>query len=191
MRLEVFPPVGGSRLVVIADGRRLLALDPVNRRVEAWDSQREGLTRLIGASLDAADLRTLLEGRSPCADGPVPAPSDGSCPFGGGRYRPDPATGAGTDAVPGAVLLDATGATVLALEFPPPAPAPGEWRQSLILRRPRDASTIRLTRDSGPRPAILDPALLSTEPPRGFDPGSVLGDGALSGIASGASGDEP
>ena len=175
--------------MVTADGRRLLALDPVNRRAEAWDSARDGLTRLLGASLDASGLRTLLEGRSPCADDPRRDSTDGSCPFGGGRYRPAPATG--SDAVPGAMLLDASGTPVLTLEYPAPPPPQGEWRQSILLKRSGDASTVELTRDSGPRTAILDAALLSTEPPQGFEPGAVLGAGSIPGIASDGAGGTP
>ena len=179
MRLEVRPPVGGPRLVVTADGRRLLALDLANRRAEIWNSQSEGVAKLIGASLDAADLRTLLEGRSPCSGGAGVA-ADGSCPFAGGRYRPGTATGASDMA--GGALLGLSGSPVLYLEYPPPPPAAGDWRRSVVLRRPGDGPALQLTLDSGPTRSGLDPAIFSTDRPQGFEPGMVLEGEGLAGI---------
>ena len=179
MRMEVLPPVGGPRLVVTADGRRLMALDPQKRRAEIWNPEQDGVARLLGAAIAASDLRTLLEGRSPCGHAGEPAQDDRSCPFGGGRYRPGPAGDA--DTLRSATLLDAAGTPLLYLEYPPPGPAEGEWWRSIVLKRPAGASTIRLTLVSGPTRADLDPALFSTEPPERFESGEVLGDSGLSG----------
>ena len=179
MRLEVRPPVGGPRLVVTADGTQLLALDLANRRAEVWSSQPAGVARLIGASLNTGDLKLLLEGRSPCTNDPVDASGGETCPFAGGRYGPGPGAGAGKDAISGAALLDPAGAPLLFLEYPPPRPADGAWRKSVILRRPADGSTLELTLDSGPTRADLDPAIFSTERPAGFATGEVLGEEGL------------
>jgi hypothetical protein len=176
MRLEILPPVGGPRLVVTADGRRLLALDPPHRRAEIWDTEGEGVARLLGAAVGAAELRTLLEGKSPCPR--EHASLDGSCPFGAGIYRPDPT--ADTAAIRGAVLLDANGTPQLFVKYPPPEPADGSWWRTIEIQRPGGRSRIRLTPASGPTPARLDPALFSTDPPEGFEPGPVLGDEGLS-----------
>lgn len=184
MRLEVRPPIGGPRLVVTADGRRLLALDLAHRRAELWSSQPEGVARLIGAALGAGDLKTLLEGRSPCTGQAIDGSAGGGCAFGGGRYLP---VAAGAGEVQQARLLDRAGAPVLSLEYPQPRPSEGDWRKTIVLRRPADGSTLELTLDSGPTPAVLDPAIFSTERPAGFETGEVLGADGL----GAAVGDDP
>jgi hypothetical protein len=183
LRLEVLAPVGGPRLVVIADGRRLLALDPANRRAEIWDPEPQGIERLLGAAIAASDVRTLLEGRSPCDVRGDAASDDRSCPFGSGRYRPgDPA---GPGEARSATLLDASGAPVLALEYPLPPPADGTWWPAIVLRRPGGRATLHLRLVSGPARATLDPALFSTERPDGFETGQVLGSDGLTTAAGG------
>jgi hypothetical protein len=164
LRLEVLAPVGGPRLVVIADGRRLLALDPANRRAEIWDPEPQGIERLLGAAIAASDVRTLLEGRSPC------------------DVRGD---AAGPGEARSATLLDASGAPVLALEYPLPPPADGTWWPAIVLRRPGGRATLHLRLVSGPARATLDPALFSTERPDGFETGQVLGSDGLTTAAGG------
>jgi len=190
LRLEVLAPVGGPRLVVTADGRRLLALDPAKRRAEIWDPEPQGVERLLGAAVAASDVRTLLEGRSPCdvQGGDASGSADGSCPFGTGRYRPgDPA---GSGEARSATLLDVSGAPVLALEYPLPPPADGAWSPAIVLRRPGGGAILRLRLVSGPARATLDPALFSTERPDGFEPGEVLGTDGLT-AAAGATASGP
>lgn len=171
--------------MVTADGRRLLALDPAKRRAEIWDPEARGVERLLGAAVAASDVRTLLEGRSPCEarGGDPTASSDRSCPFGSGRYRPgDPA---GPGEARSATLLDASGVPVLGLEYPLPPPADGAWWPVLVLRRPGGGATLHLRLVSGPAPATLDPALFSTERPDRFEPGEVLGSDPLTTAAGG------
>ncbi|HET8946745.1 MAG TPA: hypothetical protein VFQ07_07165 [Candidatus Polarisedimenticolia bacterium] len=174
MRLEVLPPVGGPRLVVIADGRRLIALDPAHRRAETWDPQARGVERLLGAALGTAEIRFLLEGHSPCSlreGSAVP-----ECPFGAGRYRPVDASKAD---VRGATILDSSGRTLLVVEYPDPPQEGTSWATSLRLRRPGEDDSLLLKRTSGPGSARLDSSLFSTEAPAHFEKGTVLGEKGL------------
>jgi hypothetical protein len=179
MRLEILPPVGGPRLVVTADGRRLLALDPARRRAETWEPEAEGTARLLGASLGAADLRTLLEGRSPCGGSASVAGASAECPFGGWIYRPE--TG-GDGAIKRATLLDAAGVPLLGLAYLSPEPSAGSWWRTIEIRRPGERSLLRLALDSGPTAATLDASFFSTERPDRFERGEVLGKDALSSV---------
>ncbi|HYV19204.1 MAG TPA: hypothetical protein VFC25_09260 [Verrucomicrobiae bacterium] len=171
MRLEVLPPVGGPRLVVIADGRRLIALDPAHRRAETWDPEAQGVKRLLGAGLGTEDMRVLLEGRSPC-------PAVPECPFGTGRFRPaDPANPSPSR---GGAILDSTGQALVIVEYPDAAEEGGQWARSLRLRRPGVDTSLLLKRTSGPGASRLDSSLFSTERPANFEPGIVLGEKGLS-----------
>jgi len=185
MRLEILPPVGGPRLVVTADGRRLLALDPAHRRAEIWEPEAEGMVRLLGASLGATELEALLEGRSPCGEKGAPgAPAD--CRFGGGIYRP----GAGGEgALKGATLLDPAGVTLVSVAYLPPEPPAEGWWKTIEIRRPGQHSLLRLVLDSGPTAARLDPGFFSTERPDRFERGDVLGRDALSNAVDEAAGE--
>lgn len=183
LRLELLPPVGGPRLVVTAAGGRLLALDPAHRRAEVWEPESAGVARLLGAALGAAELRTLLEGRSPCSGDPAP-PAD--CPFGGGVYR---ARDDGGDAsARRAALLEKNGTLLLDLAYPSAPPAAGEFVKSIEIRRPAEASILRLVLTSGPQPAPLATSLFSTEPPERFERGAVLGREGLSAAVTGENG---
>lgn len=165
--------MGGPRLVVTADGHRLLALDPPHRRAEVWESESEGVLRLLGAAMGAAELRTLLEGRPPCALETVA--SESGCPFGDGRYRLE----RGGSDVRKVSLLDASGRPLVQLEYPMPQPEGADWWREIVLRR-QGAPTLRLSLATGPVRSDLDPTLFSTVPPDKFERGQVLGGDGLS-----------
>jgi hypothetical protein len=157
--------------VVIADDRRLIALDPAHRRAEAWDPAAQGVKRLLGAALGTRELRLLLEGGSFC-------PSDSSpreCPFGSGRFRP--ADAANPDR--GGTILDSTDQALLVVEYPDAAEAGEKWARSLRLRRPGEDASLLLKRTSGPGAARLDASLFSTQRPAQFEQGVVLGEKGL------------
>lgn len=172
MRLEILPPVGGPRLVVTTDGRRLLALDPARRVAELFEREGEGVSRLLGAAFSADDLRVLLEGRSPCGEDDAGAGADGGCPFAGGSYRPGPS--ADTPPIKSAAILDSAGTPRLFVAYPSPDPAPGTWQRTIEIQRPGEGRRLRLSLASGPTRSKLDPALFSTVPPERFEPGPVL-----------------
>jgi hypothetical protein len=174
LRLEVLPPVGGPRLVVIADGRRLIALDPAHHRAETWDPAAQGVKRLLGAALGTQEMRLLLEGGSPCPSREGPELRE--CPFGTGRFRP---AGPIQDHARGGTILDSTGRALLVVEYPDPADEGEPWARSLRLRRPGEDDSLLLKRTSGPGASRLDASLFSTEPPAHFETGSVLGEKGL------------
>jgi hypothetical protein len=172
MRIEILPPVGGPRLVVISDGRKLLALDPARRIAELWDREGEGVSRLLGASLGADDLLVLLEGRSPCGPDDGLGLPDAGCAFAGGLYRPGPS--AETPPIRSAAILDAAGTPLLFVAYPAPKPAPGAWQRTIDIQRPGEGQRIHLSLSSGPTRSNVAPALFSTDPPDRFEPGTVL-----------------
>jgi len=159
---------------VIADDRRLIALDPAHRRAETWDPAAQGVQRLLGAALGTREMRLLLEGGSPCPSGS----SLSECPFGTGRFRP--AAVASPDPSRGGTILDSTGHALLVVEYPDPAEAGETWARSLRLRRPGEAASLFLKRTSGPGAARLDASLFSTDRPAQFETGGVLGEKGLS-----------
>jgi hypothetical protein len=179
MRLEVLPPVGGPRLVVIADGRKLVALDPTHRRIETWDSETQGVERLLGIEMGTADMRLLLAGVAPCPkqETGLPVPK---CAF-----RPgDPARGI-LDSIR---YDDPAGRTLLLVEYPDPWEEGDEWTRSIRLRRSGEDNSLLLKRTSGPTPAHLDPSLFSTEWPAHFEKGVVLGEKGLTMAVEGEEG---
>ncbi len=175
MRLELLPPVGGPRLVVIADDRRLIALDPAHRRAETWDPAAQGVERLLGVALGAEEMRLLLEGRSPCP--PLAESPSRECPFAAGRYRQT--DGTNLDPPRGATILDSAGRALLLVDYPDPREEGEAWARSIRLRRPGEDNSLLLKRTSGPGAARLDASLFSTERPAQFEKGAVLGEKGL------------
>lgn len=62
-RLELLPPVGGARLVLVSDGNGLRGAAPGERLCSAAESDVSGLDRLIGLPVGSADLLRILLGR--------------------------------------------------------------------------------------------------------------------------------
>lgn len=160
---------------MIADGRRLIALDPAHRRAETWDPAAQGVKRLLGAALGTGEMRLLLEGRSPCEARQGSSLPD--CPFGTGRFRPTESTN--PDRARSGAILDSTGQALLVVEYPDPAEEGEAWARSLRLRRPGEDASLFLKRTSGPGAARLDASLFSTERPAHFEKGVVLGEKGL------------
>jgi hypothetical protein len=179
MRLEVLPPIGGPRLVVITDGRKLIALDPAHRRIETWDSESQGIERLLGIELGTADVHKLLAGVAPCPkqETGVPVPK---CAF-----RPGDPTRTILDSMS---YDDPAGRTLLLVEYPDPWEEGEEWARSIRLRRPGEDNSLLLKRTSGPTSARLDPSLFSTEWPAHFEKGVVLGEKGLTMAVEGEEG---
>jgi hypothetical protein len=163
LRLEIYPPVGGARLVVTGDGGHLLALEPQEKRFETLDPRGEGLARLVGVALDARAFMALLAGGSPCPheDG-VPAPQ--SCTTTRWRFE---------RSGPDALFKGERGETLLTLTYE--GGGKEGWPSEMRFLWPGRSVVVDLRLKEGPGAGEgLEPTAFGTEAPPGFVPGPVL-----------------
>lgn len=152
MRLEIYPPVGGARLVVIGDGSRLLALDPQEKRFETLD---RGLDGLVGVPLDARAFMAILSGVSPCPQ------EMGACTtslwrFAAGRFEGE------------------HGEAILTIAYKTGKQGEG-WPDEVRFSWPERSVGVSLQLKQGPGSGQgLETSAFRTEAPPGFQPGPVL-----------------
>jgi hypothetical protein len=181
LRLESLGPAGGTRLLLVTDGARALAVIVPERRYDVAEASPASLERWTGLPLGPAALVRLLEEGRPCA-----GEGDDACR--GLVFRP-PA--AGSAAVPpcGGLLLDDPGArTRAAIECE--AAEGSTWPRRLRITLPASGRSIELRRSQGPAASDLSVALFSPEAPPGFERVPLLGEGAKGFLLEPPAGDE-
>jgi hypothetical protein len=165
LRVEIYPPVGGARLILTGDGSRLLALEPQEKRFETLDPGSEGLARLVGVALDARALMALLSGASPCPHEEGAAPPQ-TCSTARWRFQ---------RSGPEALFAGERGETLLALTYH--TDEKGGWPVEIRFSWPgRSVVDLRLKEGPGGGDG-LEASAFRTEAPPGFVPGAVLSGG--------------
>jgi hypothetical protein len=166
LRLEIFPPVGGARLIVTGDGAALIALAPQERRFETLDPHGEGLAQLLGVALDARQFVALLLGASPCAREPGMTESPATCTTATWRFE-------------GTRFLGGNGETLLSIEYGKGKKGAGAWPGEVRFTWPDRDVTVDLTLRQGLADgAGLEPSAFHAVAPPGFVAGPVLEDSA-------------
>jgi hypothetical protein len=180
LRLEIYPPVGGARLIVTGDGSTLVALAPQERRFEALDAKGDGLARLVGVALDARAFVALLLGASPCADreaGTAEAPE--TCGTATWRFQRVGSQAHEDEAKRVARFIGNQGETLLSVEYGKGKKGAGAWPDEVRLTWPDRAVTVDLLLRQGLADGEgLEPSAFHTEAPPGFVAGPVLEDAA-------------
>lgn len=174
LRLELYPPVGGARLIVIGDGATLVALAPQERRFEILDPGGAGLERLVGVALDARAFVALLLGASPCP-GEAGMTAFRPCTTATWHFQePDFAIPEGRFAR----FLDLTGREILSVEYLGKK-GPTLWPDEIRFRWPDRKAEVDLDlRPGNTGGEGLEPSAFRTEVPPGFVAGPVLEDAA-------------
>jgi hypothetical protein len=164
LRIEIYPPVGGARLIVTGDGSRFLALEPQEKRFETLDPAGGGLARLVGVPLDARAFMAVLSGGSPCPpDAAAGTPE--SCVTPAWRYERQAGDGR---------FSGDHGETILAVAWRSGKKGQN-WPDEVRFSWPGRSVVVALElRQSPGNGAGLETSAFLTEAPPGFTPGAVL-----------------
>lgn len=184
VRLEVFGPAGGPRLIVAATQDKALALVPSERAYERADSSASAIEKFTGVPLDVPDLVALLTGRPMCTQEAMrvevmtrPAATFGrtlswyevSCPPGDIRYQARCEERGGT-LLAATVREGISGAIILEADYGDYDKGLGpRWPRQVRLRLPRKAATVELSALEGPWASDVSEAIFAPEVPPGFE----------------------
>jgi len=202
LRLELFGPVGGPRLALIASGQSVVVLRPADRTFERSDATAGTLERWLGVPIGPSEFAALLQGEPMCASGAArgevrtrPAATFGrtvswyevTCPPGDIRYEARCAERGGT--LLGATVREGiSGAIILEVEYGDYEKGLGpRWPRQMRVQLPRRAANVTLAAVEGPWSGEIPEEALSPEIPEGFEerpggaspesPGLLMNDG--------------
>jgi hypothetical protein len=154
LRLELFGPMGGARLLLATDGSDALALLPRQRLYDRARASPRALARLTGLKFEPAGLVGLLRGQAPCA---------------AAEQVFEPADQEGVEGVTLRCRLDDA---VVAVRV-----AGGSWATSIRIGLESVRKSVRLDLVEGPTASSLADDLFAPAIPEGFTRGNLLGDG--------------
>lgn len=179
LRLEIYPPVGGARLIVIGDGSTLLALAPQERRFEALDPRGAGLAQLVGVALDVRAFLALLLGASPCDHEAGAAEPPETCGTATWRFERVGSADHENGAKNVARFIGNKGETLLSVEYGKGKKEAGAWPDEVRFTWPERGVTVDLTLRQGLADGEgLEAYSFHAEVPPGFVAGPVLEDAA-------------
>jgi len=179
LRLEIYPPVGGARLIVTGDGPTLVALAPQERRFETLDPKGDGLARLVGVALDARAFVALLLGASPCGHEAGTAEPPETCGTATWHFQPVGFPAREDEAKSVARFTGTNGETLLSVEYGKGKKGAGAWPDEVRFTWPDRAVTVDLLLRQGLVDGEgLEPSAFHTDVPPGFVAGPVLEDAA-------------
>jgi hypothetical protein len=177
LRLEIYPPVGGARLIVTGDGAALVALAPQERRFETLDPHGEGLKRLVGVALDGRAFISLLSGGSPCPREAGNAEPPEACTTAKWRFERVAPAARADEAESAARFAGPRGETLLSVEYRKGRIGARGWPEAVRFVWPDREVAISLTLRQGPGGGdSLDIAAFHAVAPPGFVAGPVLED---------------
>lgn len=184
LRLEVYGPAGGPRLVAAASGALFLAMLPAERAYDRVEASAEEMNRILGVPLDGAGLISLLTARPPCppeaarfevvtktavALGRTVAWYNVSCPSGETRFQ-------GQAKERGGSLLRATvregisDAIMLQIEYSDFEVETGRsWPRRIRVLLPPQGAAITLTAAEGPYAGDIQEGIFEPQVPDGFE----------------------
>ncbi len=184
LRLELFGPVGGPRLAVIANGASVVMLRPAERTFERSGATEGALERWLGIPVGPAEFADLLQGAPMCPPGAArgevrtrPAATFGrtvswyeiACPPGELRYEARCTERGGT--LLGATVREGiSGAIILEVEYGDYEKGLGpRWPRQIRVQLPRREATVTLAAVEGPWSGEIPEEVLSPDIPEGFE----------------------